>query len=128
MEYLCRPRYLPAVKLWGVAPTDSNPLPANAWLFGQDVVAPHSHTVLPAAQFDQLQHTAAAALGANPAAGASYLQALSHYLQVKGYTEVFTYQPADRFWIFQGIEAAICLALSLSPICLAYRLVLRRVT
>src|SRR5271166_5999605 len=58
VEYLCRPRYLPAVKLWGVAPTDSNPLPANAWLFGQDVVAPHSHTVLPAAQFDQLQHTA----------------------------------------------------------------------
>jgi hypothetical protein len=49
-------------------------------------------------------------------------------LRVRGYTEVITYQPAGRFWIFQGIEAGICLALSLIAICLAYRLVLRRVT
>jgi ABC-2 family transporter protein len=82
VEYLWRPRYLPAVKLWGVGPTDSDPLSANAWVFGQDMVAPHSHTVLSASQFDQLQHTAAATLRGNPAARAGYLQALNHYLQV----------------------------------------------
>lgn len=127
VEYLWRPRYLPAVRLWGVPPTASSPLPANAWVFSQDVVAPHSRTILSAAQWDQLQHAAAAALGASPAARASYLTELGQYLQAKGYTDVFTFQPADRFWAFQGIEAAICLVLSLVALAAARRLVLRRV-
>ena len=68
---------------------------------------------------------AATALHPNPAARSDYLQQLDQWLQAHGYTQVLTYQPASRFWAFQGIEAAICLLLALAAIAVAYRLVLR---
>lgn len=43
-------------------------------------------------------------------------------------SEVVTYQPASRFWLFQGIEAAICLAAALTALAVAYRMVTRRRT
>jgi hypothetical protein len=126
VEFLLRPRYLPPARLWGVPFTGGLPLPTNAWQLGQDPVAPDGHTILTGAQFDQVQHTAALALHANPAARSDYLQQLDRWLQAHGYTQVLTYQPAGRFWAFQGIEAAICLILALAAIAVAYRLVLRR--
>jgi hypothetical protein len=39
---------------------------------------------------------------------------------------LFQYQPGSRFWIFQGIEAVIFLALAILLIAIAYRLVLRK--
>jgi hypothetical protein len=105
-------------------PTDGKPLPTDAWQFGQDVVAPDGHTILTGAQFDQVQH-AAAALRPNPAAQSDYLQELNQWLHAHGYTQVLTYPPAGRFWAFQGIEAAICLILALAAIAVAHRLVLR---
>lgn len=125
VEFVIRPRYLPPARLWGVPFTGGKPLPADAWQLGQDAVAPHGHTILTGAQFDQVQHTAAAALHPNPAAAANYMQQLNRWLQGHGYTQVLTYQPAGRFWAFQGIEAAICLILALAAIAVAYRLVLR---
>jgi hypothetical protein len=35
------------------------------------------------------------------------------------------YQPASRFWLFQGVEAAIFVLLAAGLLALAYRLVLR---
>ena len=125
VEFLLRPRYLPPARLWGLPFTGGRPLPADAWQLGQDVVAPDGHTILTGAQFDQVQHTAAAALHPNPAARSNYLQELNQWLQAHGYTQVLTYQPAGRFWAFQGIEAAICLIAALAAIAVAYRLVLR---
>jgi hypothetical protein len=43
-----------------------------------------------------------------------------------GYRTVFTYQPAGRYWAFQGIEAAVFLALAGLLVLLAFRLVARR--
>jgi hypothetical protein len=43
-----------------------------------------------------------------------------------GYTQMITYQPAGRFWIFQGMEAGGCLLLAAVAVALAYRLVLSR--
>ncbi len=40
-------------------------------------------------------------------------------------TAVLKYQPGDRFWLFQGIEAAIFAALAIALIAIAYRLVMR---
>jgi hypothetical protein len=125
VEYLLRPRYLPPARLWGVPFTAGSPLPADAWQLGQDVVAPDGHTILTGAQFDQVQHAAAAALHSNPAGQSDYLQELNRWLQAHGYTQVLTYQPAGRFWAFQGIEAAICLILAIAAIAVACRLVLR---
>jgi ABC-2 family transporter protein len=125
VEFLLRPRYLPPARLWGVPFTGGSPLPAGAWQLGQDAVAPDGHTILTGAQFDQVQHAAAAALHPDPAARPDYLQQLNQWLHAHGYTQLLTYQPAGRFWVFQGIEAAICLTLALAATAVAWRLVLR---
>jgi len=122
-EYLLRPRYLPAVKRWGV-PFGTTPLPRDAWSLSEDAVAPGGHTILTGSQFDQVQHTAERAIATrNPAA---LMDDLNQWLTAHGYTQVITYQPAGRFWIFQGIEAGGCLLLAAAALVLAYRLVLRR--
>jgi len=44
------------------------------------------------------------------------------------YSQVFAlqhYQPADRFWLFQSIEAVIFIMMALVLLALAYRLVMR---
>jgi hypothetical protein len=122
-EFLLRPHYLPAAKLWGVA-FGASPLPRDAWNLAQDPVAPGGHTILTAAQFDQVQHTAAVQL--REPSPAHYMQDLYQWLAAHGYTQVITYQPASRFWVFQGIEAGGCLLLAAVALALAYRLVLRR--
>jgi hypothetical protein len=43
-----------------------------------------------------------------------------------GYQDLITYQPAGRFWAFQGIEAGIFLVLSAALIAVTFRLVLTR--
>jgi hypothetical protein len=125
VEFTLRPRYLPAARLWGVPFTDTRPLPRDAWQLGQDAVAPGGHTVLTAAQFDQVQHSAAITLRASAASSSDYLARLDQWLAAHGYTQVFTYQPAGRFWVFQGIEGAVCLVLALAATAIAWRLALR---
>ena len=44
----------------------------------------------------------------------------------RGSHVLVTYQPASRFWAFQGIETGIYLVLAAFMIALAYRMVLRR--
>jgi hypothetical protein len=124
-EYTLRLGYLPPMKLWGVPfGTSTSPLPRDAWNLGQDPVAPGGHTILTSAQFDQVQHTAAVQL--REPSPAHYMQDLNQWLTAHGYTQVITYQPAGRFWVFQGIEAGGCLLLAAAALALAYRLVLRR--
>jgi hypothetical protein len=43
-----------------------------------------------------------------------------------GFHELITYQPAGRFWAFQGIEAGIFLVLAAALIAVTFRLVLAR--
>ena len=130
VEFLLRPRYLPPVKLWGVEPSNTSPLGPNNWVFSQDLVAPNSHRILSATQQDLVQHIAQAASPnpKNSGQDVQYLESLGHYLQTHGYTYVFTYQPAGRFWIFQGIETGICLILGLLAVAVARRCVLGRLT
>jgi hypothetical protein len=126
VEYLLRPRYLPPAKMWGLPFAEGTGIARNDWELGLDPVAPGGHVVLTGAQFDQVQHTAQASI--NRAAGpqATYVAQLNHWLTAHGYTQVATYQPAGRFWTFQGIEGAICLLLALAALAIAYRLVSRR--
>jgi hypothetical protein len=42
-----------------------------------------------------------------------------------GISALMQYQPVSRFWLFQGIEAAIFLVLAVALLALAYRLVMR---
>jgi hypothetical protein len=48
------------------------------------------------------------------------------YLASLGWKRLVTFQPADRFWTFQGIEAAIFVALALLAIGAAVVLLRRR--
>jgi hypothetical protein len=43
-----------------------------------------------------------------------------------GFHDLITYQPASRFWAFQGIEAGIFLVLAAALIVVTFRLVLTR--
>jgi len=47
-------------------------------------------------------------------------------LTAHGYRNFITYQPADRFWAFQGIETGIFVILAAALIAVAAILVLRR--
>ena len=94
----------------------------------RDPVAPGGHTVLTGAQFDRLQQVATATMNRNTVTPATFMAQLYRWLTAHGYTQVVTYQPASRFWLFQGIEAAICVAAALTALAVAYRLVTRRTT
>jgi hypothetical protein len=127
IEFHFRSGYLPPVTLWGASPAYSLPSGDLQLTFG--TVAPHSHHLLTAQQYDQLQHLAQAATGQAQGAASTYqaqLAQFSHYLSAHGYTQVFTYQPASRLWAFQGIETAICLVIAALAIGIACHLVLRR--
>jgi len=127
IEFPFRSSYLPPLTLWGAPPDYS--LPAGDLQLGFGTVAPHSHHILTAQQYDQVQHLAKGARGQAQAAASTsdaQLAQLSHYLSAHGYTQVFTYQPASRFWAFQGIETAVCLLLAALAIGIACHLVLRR--
>jgi hypothetical protein len=54
------------------------------------------------------------------------VNAAGHTIKAASYITVFQpYQPASRFWLFQGIEVAIFVVLALALFALAYRLVMR---
>jgi hypothetical protein len=125
VEFLLRPRYLPPAKMWGLPFAEGSGLPVNDWELGLDPVAPGGHAVLTGAQFDQVQHTAQASMS-RAESQAAYVAQINHWLTAHGYTQMATYQPAGRFWVFQGIEGGICLLLALAAIAVAYRLVSRR--
>ncbi len=43
-----------------------------------------------------------------------------------GFHILLTYQPTDRFWVFQGIETSVFVALAAGLVALAYRMVVTR--
>jgi len=124
-----RPHYLSAVTVFYKVTSGLNP-PGAFWQIAQGVVGPNGQslgqpnntpyvdgvpiTALPGS-------CAAVANSAGPAnPSASCVQALSHY---RAY---LTYQPADRFWTFQGIETGIFLALAFVLVAVTAVALLRR--
>jgi hypothetical protein len=126
VEFFLRPRYLPPVRTWGLSPEDSNAFNAGNWVLSQDLVAPHSHHILSAAEQNQVESLAQSHLP--PGKTLQNLASVSHYFQAHGYTYAFTSQPVSRFWAFQGIETGICIALAALAVFVARRWVLRRLT
>lgn len=89
-------------------------LPGSAWVLSQRWFTTDGR---PASQavIDRLLQTGGGQLagkGGIPQASATW-----RYLAQHGYTQLTTYQPADRFWAFQGIETGWLLALSV--LCIA---------
>ena len=59
-------------------------------------------------------------------ASMSAQNAANRCLAAAGYHNYLTYQPASRYWAFQGIETGIYLAVALALIALTYVVVIRR--
>jgi hypothetical protein len=124
-----RPHYMSAVTVFYKVTSGFTP-PGAFWQIAQGVVGPNGQ-VLPQPNntplFDGIPQTALPASCSslfngpgNPSPTASCAQALSHF---RGF---LTYQPADRFWTFQGIETGVFLALAFALIAVTTVVLLHR--
>jgi hypothetical protein len=119
--FYVRPHYLaPLHKLVPLA-GDGN-APAGAWVLSSGIVAPGGRFLGDSISFDDIPAVCRpGGPGGFGDKGASLACMASH-----GFRQMITYQPASRFWAFQGIEAAIFVVLAVGLVALAYRMVLRR--
>jgi hypothetical protein len=122
-----RPHYLSAVTAFYKVTSGVTP-PGAFWQIAQGVVGPNGQAL---AQLNNTPYIDGVPMTALPGAcvpvangpaspTGSCLQALSHF---RAY---LTYQPADRFWTFQGIESGIFLALAFVLIAITAVVLLRR--
>ena len=118
-EY-ARPRYLTAIT--SVRPAYSGWVPpAGSWIRSYaSLVGPNGvdYTNTPIISYQD-----------TPAACRAIPQQYNRFgscLSSHGFHTLITYQPASRFWAFQGIEAGIFIALAAALIIVAYRVVLTR--
>jgi hypothetical protein len=119
IEQFARPNYLPTL-MWDVG----NALfPANSsfWFIGfQAHTDLNGHPISDSRWSDALNQCSAAMRGDSSGSG------LHNCLLDHGVRVVQHYQPATRLWLFQGIEAAIFVALAAALIVAAYQMVIRK--
>jgi hypothetical protein len=110
--FYLRPRYMtPLTKIVAIKAPESNP--PGSWLISQGIVSPHGHTLAHGLTPNDLP--AACQVGASVDKGSIVSCLTSH-----GFQNAITFQPADRFWAFQGIESGIFLVLSVGLIAISY--------
>lgn len=112
MEFLLRPRFLPPLTrtqdiLATIAPTTRDPL-QGAWTINSGWADAAGHPLADATVFQTC----------NPQALNSKID-LIHCIHNQGWLAFTTYQPANRFWPFQGIEAGIIVTLAVALLALA---------
>ena len=90
--------------------------PAGAWVLSQSLVGPKGVSVGDLFSVPSVCQTR----------GFESKGVVASCLASHGYHLVTTYQPAGRFWAFQGIEAGIFLVLGAALVVFAFRWVLRR--
>lgn len=108
VENLLRPYYLPPL-----VQQSFDPLPADAWALGQHFVAASGAELSQDAVNGLLNHF-------------NGQEDLGAYLTANGVTMHWLYQPAERYWLFQSIEAVIFTTLALALVLIAVWLVRRR--
>jgi hypothetical protein len=124
-----RPHYMAAVThLYGLT---ANWVPSGAvWQLGAGVVNP-SGQMLPM-QNGQVIGPNVSVSTIPPACSSGMAQSENHQaavlscMQKLGYRQFVTYQPANRYWEFQGIETVIFVALAAALLGLTYLAVTRR--
>jgi hypothetical protein len=101
IEFLLRPHYMAPV-LASAPAGGIGAAPAGSWILDNGLVDTHGNPVY----FDQVAQACgpAAANGAEKISGAC--------LNAHGWMDSVTYQPLDRFWPFQFIEAGVFVGLS----------------
>jgi hypothetical protein len=112
-----RPHFLaPLTTLGSLAGTGA---PSGAWVISSGITGPGGHPLGRSFSLDQIP--AACQHG-----GIGEKGLLLPCLVAHGYRQAVTYQPAGRFWAFQGMEAAIFVVLTGALIAVAFRRVLTR--
>jgi hypothetical protein len=124
-----RPHYMTAVTVFYKATSGFTP-PGAYWQIAQGVVGPNGQAIAQPNNMPYIDGVPVTALPGSCAAVAnsagpvnptgSCVQALSRF------RAFLTYQPADRFWTFQGIETGIFLALAFALIAVTAVVLLRR--
>ncbi len=122
-----RPHYLAAVTTFSSVVTGSTP-PGAYWKLAQGVLGPNGQPVPQPSNIPYLDGIPQNALPASclPAVNGpsgptpACVQALAHY------RAFITYQPASRFWAFQGIETGIFVVLAAGLVAFTVLLLLRR--
>jgi hypothetical protein len=107
-----RPHYMPPLTKTGLL-KGSGGNPAGSWVLSQGLVSPHGQAIAHGLNPNNLP--AACQAGASLDKGSIVNCLTSH-----GFLNSITYQPASRFWAFQGIESAIFVVLSAGLIAILY--------
>jgi hypothetical protein len=122
-----RPHYMSAVTVFYRVTGAGYTPPGSYWQIAQGIIGPNGQTLTqpPGTYVDGVPGQYLPASCAAPVRGpaglpASCNQALAHF---RGF---LTYQPADRYWTFQGIETGIFLVLTAALIAVTAFVVLRR--
>lgn len=108
VEILARPGYLPPIdKAWT---SGSIPIGPRDWLISKgEIYRDRLGHTFSFDGVDQLCGRPSSSPNLSPAAVKdAYIACYNHY----GLSEIVRYQPADRYWLFQGIECAIFLGLA----------------
>jgi hypothetical protein len=124
---LLRSHYLSAVTVYYKVTSGFTP-PGSFWQIASGIVGPNGQAIdqntngilLNGVPVDHLPATCAAGARGALTVPPSCLQALTHF---RGF---LTYQPADRYWTFQGIETGIFLVLAAALIAVTAMTLLRR--
>jgi hypothetical protein len=127
---LVRPHYMAAVTTYYNVTGSFTP-PGAAWVFSQGAVSKTGQVVL--AGWGELEPALPASCqkllpgngGPVPKSG-SPLSAVFSCMQAHGWRGFATYQPASRYWPFQGIETGIYLLLAAALIAVTFVIVRRR--
>jgi ABC-2 family transporter protein len=124
VELLLRPRYLPPITLtWDAFLPSPRPEWATDWIIERGWVN-SSGQHLDDRQISQVcQWQGAQPSGGPGAQGDPFIQCVHDH----GFLRLLAYQPADRFWLFQGIESTIFLGLAAALLGLAIWWVQRRI-
>jgi len=122
-----RPHYLSAVThVYGLT---QNWVPTGvAWQFAQGIITPDGRKLT---QVDGTDVSGNVQVSMVPAACHPLLNQRNpgpvlSCMQSAGFRQFVTYQPADRYWAFQGIEAGIFVALAAALVAVTFVLVRRR--
>ena len=126
---LARPNYLPPVSAtWDPYVTSPKVLLHQDWILFQNFVDHSGHPV----PVSPPQRNACEASGAPPAphgqGTTTFNDLFTACTHAHGWLYMATYQPADRFWLFQGIESTIFFGLAAALLALAFWWVRSRIS
>jgi hypothetical protein len=122
-----RPHYMAAVTTYYNLTGSFTP-PGQAWLFSQGAVS-KTGVVVPegwGTLFNALPASCQKLLAAVPPVKSGSMSAVFSCMQSHGWRGFATYQPAGRYWPFQGIETGIYLLLAAALIAVTFTIVRSR--